>query len=148
MVTRKVKPTIVHTPASESVLGAVFDEVNTTPEFTMVRAFVAITLGLAAGGAASYVALQLVALAVGAAALTGSMFLVFMILYMGIVLAVISSAIVTGKVQTFVLEGGLDKTYEQACSFVAPKLVAAKNWFGNIRSSIAERELFATRTVH
>jgi hypothetical protein len=133
MVTRtaKIKPTLTSTAAPEaareesSFMRYIFDrfERSDTPEVSIGRTTAALLLSLTAGGAAIYVGLQLTAyLAVGCAMLTGVEFLVFMVSFIGAALAILGGIVLTGKVQAYILEGGIDKTYNKVREFFARKV--------------------------
>jgi len=135
MVTRtklNAKPTITaapETPREESsFMRYVFDrfERSGAPEVSIGRTTAALIIGLTAGGVAAYLGIQLVSyLAIGCALLTGSEFLVFMVTFVGIALAMIGSVVFTGKVQAYILDGGIDRTYNKVREFFARKVVPA-----------------------
>lgn len=136
MVTRtsKIKPTLTSAPQPEAAreesgfMRYIFDrfERSDQPEVTIGRTTAALLVGLTAGGAAAYLGMQLTAyLAVGCALLTGSQFLVFMVTFIGISLAIIGSIVLTGKVQAYILEGGIDRTYNKVREFFARKVAPA-----------------------
>lgn len=135
MVTRtklNAKPTITAAPEApreeSSFMRYVFDrfERSGAPEVSIGRTTAALLVGLTAGGAAAYLGMQLTAyLAVGCALLTGSQFLVFMVTFIGISLAIIGSIVLTGKVQAYILDGGIDRTYNKVREFFARKVVPA-----------------------
>lgn len=135
MVTRlntKAKPTITAAPAPEreesSFMRYIFDrfEHNDAPQVSLGRTVAALILGLTAGGALCYLGLQLTAyLAVGCALLTASEFLVFLVSFIGTALAILGSVIFTGKVQAYILDGGIDRTYNKVREFFARKVVPA-----------------------
>lgn len=135
MVTRvkaTVKPTITAAPAPEreesSFMRYIFDrfERDDAPQVSLGRTVAALILGLAAGGALCYLGLQLTAyLAVGCALLTASEFLVFLVSFIGTALAILGSVVITGKVQAFILDGGIDRTYNKVRGWITTKLVTA-----------------------
>ena len=91
------------------------------------RVVVALLAGIVAAGCVTYVGTSLVGyLVVGAAVLTGSAFLTFMIAFIGYAIAIIASVLVGGKVQDFVLSGKIDKCGGKACAFVAGWFTSAK----------------------
>jgi len=88
---------------------------------------VSFVIGVLAGGVTLYVGMQLTAmLATGAAMLTGSAFIAFLASFMGYALAILATAIIGGKAQSFILNGDIDRTYEAAKATVT-------GWFGSAR---------------
>lgn len=135
MVTRtklNAKPTITAAPEApreeSSFMRYVFDrfERSGAPQVSLGRTVAALILGLTAGGALCYLGLQLTAyLAVGCALLTASEFLVFLVSFIGTALAILGSVVITGKVQAFILDGGIDRTYNKVRGWITTKLVTA-----------------------
>lgn len=135
MVTRtklNAKPTITAAPEApreeSSFMRYIFDrfERSDAPQVSLGRTVAALILGLTAGGALCYLGLQLTAyLAVGCALLTASDFLVFLVSFIGTALAILGSVVITGKVQAFILDGGIDRTYNKVRGWITTKLVTA-----------------------
>ena len=98
------------------------------------RAMVAFVANLLVAGTTMYFGANLtVYLALGAAVLTGSAFLVFMISFIGYVLAILGGIMLGGRVQTFILDGSIDRSFAQARSYLSDKAASAQLW-------IAERK--------
>lgn len=92
------------------------------------RVILSLVAGIVLAGVAGFLGAQLVTMMVGyAATLTGSAFLLFMIQFIGYALTFIGAALLGGKLQAAILDGGIDRGFN-----------TAKSWVGN---------LFATKTV-
>lgn len=91
------------------------------------RVLVSFIIGVLAGGVTLYMGMQLTAmLAMGAAMLTGSAFIAFLALFMGYALSILATAVIGGKVQSFILSGDIDRTFIAAKSKVT-------EWLGSAR---------------
>ena len=125
----KVKPTIVQDePVTQAEAEqSIFEALNLPSDKRSVIAFVA---GLIAGASTLYSGLSVVAyLAVGAAVLTGSAFLVFLISFVGYAVMLLASIIACGKLQSFILSGDIDRCYQKYSD-------TAINWFGIAKNKL------------
>lgn len=95
------------------------------------RVIVSFIVAMLAGACTLYLGMQLTAfVAVGAALLTGSAFLTFITLFMGYALSILATVVLSGKVQSFILSGDIDRTYLAAKSKVT-------GWFGSARNQFS-----------
>lgn len=95
------------------------------------RAIIAFVANLLVSGTSIYLGMQLTAyMALGAAVLTGSAFLTFMVLFIGYTISIFAGVILGGKVQAFILDGSIDRTYESAKTKVT-------GWFGKAKAKVA-----------
>lgn len=125
-----LKPTIVDAPQAENV-GSFFQSMIAGFELPSgKRVLVSFVAAMIAGGCTLYLGMQLTAfLAVGAAMLTGSAFLAFLALFMGYALSILATVIISGKVQSFILNGDIDRTYQATKAKVT-------GWFSSAKSSM------------
>lgn len=94
------------------------------------RIIVSFIANLLLSGTAMYLGFSLTMyLAVGAALLTGSGFLVFMLMFIGYAISILASVIVGAKLQAYILTGGIDETYESAKTKVT-------GWFGKAKAKL------------
>ena len=102
------------------------------------RLLVSFIANLLLSGTAMYLGFSLTMyLAVGAALLTGSAFLVFMCMFIGYALSILASVIAGAKLQTYILTGGIDATYESAKTRVT-------GWFGKAKAKFTADPVAAT----
>lgn len=95
------------------------------------RVLVSFIVSMLAGAVTAYVLNQVVmALAIGALVLTGSAFITFIVMFMGYALLVLSTVVISGKVQTFILTGEIDRMYESTKTRVT-------GWLGSAKSKAA-----------
>ena len=117
------------------VLGDVFAwlaDVKSAPtvEFSIARTCAALIAGLTAGSTLAFFGLQAIeALAVAAFAFSGSTFLAFTIGFVGMALTLIGAVVLTGKVQEYILSGGIDRTYEASKALATEKIAVVRSWF-------------------
>ena len=95
------------------------------------RLIVSFIANLLLSGTTMYLGFSLTMyLAVGAALLTGSAFLVFMVSFIGYTLAILAGIVAGGKLQAYILTGGIDASYESAKTKVS-------GWFGKAKAKVA-----------
>lgn len=83
------------------------------------RVIVALAAGLIVAGCAGYLAGPLVAYVTAyAAVLTGSAFITFMVQFIAYAVLLLSSLMLGGKVQAFILNGDIDRCYSASASYV------------------------------
>jgi len=88
------------------------------------RVLISFIVGILAGGVTAYLGATLTMyLTVGAALLTGSAFIAFMVMFIGYALSILATAALAGKVQSFILSGDIDRCYQKVSSRVV-------GWFG------------------
>lgn len=129
MVT-KLKATVVQNaaPGHESIFSAMFDQLEMPSTNRMV---VSLLAAVVVAGCASYMSAALVSyLVIGAALLTGSAFLTFMVAFIGYAITVTTSMIIAGKVQTFILSGDIDRCYQKVS-------VHVRGWMQSTRSTVS-----------
>lgn len=139
MTARKPTPkaTVTHTAAAErDALGSMFASIEEllggehSAQITMTRTLSALVVGLTAGGAFAFFGLQVInVMALAAMAYTGVAFLAFMVGFVGTALLLIGTFVVTGKVQEYILSGGIDRTYESTKSLATEKIAVMRGWF-------------------
>ena len=107
-------------PQSDATFGASFADIFAGFEIPSgKRVIVSLIAGLVVAACTAYVGISLVAyLTVGAMLLSGSAFLTFIVSFLGYVLTLLLSLYSFGKVQAFILTGGVDRCYQNASSFV------------------------------
>lgn len=102
------------------------------------RLIVSFIANLLLSGAAMYLGFSLTMyLAVGAALLTGSAFLVFMCMFIGYTLSILASVVAGAKLQTYILTGGIDRTYESAKTRMT-------GWFGKAKAMVTPDPIAST----
>lgn len=124
----KAKPTIVDEPVTAGeAQRSIFDALNLPSGKRVLIAFIT---SVFAGACTAYSGISLTAyLAVGCAVLTGSAFLVFIISFIGYVLALLACVITVGKVQNFILSGDIDRCYQKCSNTVLGLFGSARNKF-------------------
>lgn len=94
---------------------------------TGTRVIISLVAGLFVGGASIYMGAQVAAyLTLGAMLLTGSAFISFVMYFIAMGLAIAASFVLGGKMQSFVLSGDIDRTYEKCKSRVLGFFATAK----------------------
>lgn len=102
------------------------------------RGIIALVAMLLISGGVTYLGMQLTAyMALGAAVLTGSAFITFMVLFIGYALSILVATILGGKMQTFILDGSIDRTYESAKTRVT-------GWFGKAKAMVTPDPIAST----
>lgn len=138
MVTRKSTPkaTVVDAPEAErSAMHRMFDMLQgsedlAAPTLSITRTMSALLVSLTAGGSLAYFGMQCVQVMMIATAIgTASAFLAFMVGFIASALLFIGVFVLTGKVQTYILTGGIDRTYETTKMFATEKFASVKSWF-------------------
>lgn len=130
------KATVVEdvTPKSE----AFFDFKSLLGQFELPsgkRVIVSLVAAVVIAGCASYLGMSLVSyLVVGAALLTGSAFITFMVAFLGYALTIIASMVIGGKVQAFILSGDIDRCYQNVSNRVSGWFGSAKNKLSSVQS--------------
>ena len=94
------------------------------------RVIISLVAGVVLAGVAGFLGAQLVTMMVGyAATLTTSAFFLFMVQFIGYALTFIAAAMLGGKLQAVILDGGIDRGFAKAKGFVtglfATKTVAS-----------------------
>lgn len=127
-----LKSTIVDAPVKDEQAGFSFSDMLNGFELPSgKRVLVSFVAAMLIGGCTLYLGMQLTAfLAVGAAMLTGSAFLAFLALFLGYALSILATVIVSGKVQSFILSGDIDRTYEATKAKVS-------GWFSSAKTKLA-----------
>lgn len=124
----KLKPTIVEDKVTQVQAEQSIFEALDLP--SAKRVLISLITGLFAGSCTAYSGISLTAyLAVGAAVLTGSAFLVFIISAIGYVLALLATFVACGKVQSFILSGDIDRCYQKYSDVVI-------NGFGSLKNKL------------
>lgn len=134
----KIKATIIDNDTQrvdgEATMGSFFASLGLP---TYKRAIVAFITSVLITGASVYIGTQLtVYLAFGAAVLTGSAFIMFMTMFLGYAITVLASLILGGKVQTFILDGSIDRVAMSAVSAVSGWLKDAKRLVTSTTSKV------------
>jgi hypothetical protein len=113
-----------HDAANEPASGAAFFEslFSTVDGFALPsgkRVIISLVAGVVLAGVAGFLGAQLVTMmTVYAATLTTSAFLLFMIQFVGYALALIGATFIGGKLQAAILDGGIDRGFNKAKSYV------------------------------
>lgn len=114
----KVKATVVNEPLptrdeEQTAFRSMFDKLSMTLP-TGKRILIALVANVFVVLAGSYMGRQVSAmLMIGALALTGSAFIAFVSSFMLLAIAFIASIVAGGKLQSFILLGGVDALYEK-----------------------------------
>jgi len=121
------------TAAERDALGSMFawlSDKSISVEFSIARTLSALIAGLTAGSTLAFFGLQAIeVLAVAAFAFSGSTFLAFTIGFVGMALTLIGAVVLTGKVQEYILSGGIDRTYEASKALATEKIAVVRSWF-------------------
>lgn len=137
-----LKPTVVDAPIKDERAASegfsFSDMLNGFELPSGKRVLVSFVIGVLAGGVTLYTGMQLTAvLAIGAAMLTGSAFIAFLALFMGYALSILATVVVGGKVQSFILNGDIDRTYEAAKTKLTSWLDSARNKASSFSARVA-----------
>lgn len=128
---RVLKSTVVDTPQQEEASFNFGDFAASLGLPSGKRVIVSFIAAILIAGTTLYLGMHLsMYLAVGAALLTGSSFIAFLCMFLGYALSILASVVVGGKVQSFILNGDIDRTYEAAKSKVT-------GWFGSARNMVS-----------
>ena len=127
-----LKADIVDAPAKDETHGSSFEGLFDSLQLPSgKRVLVSFIVAMLAGGCVAYLGMQLsMYLMVGAALLTGSAFLSFIAGFLAYALTILATVVVSGKVQTFILSGDIDRTYESAKTKVT-------GWFSSAKTKLA-----------
>lgn len=94
------------------------------------RIIVSMLAGIVLAGGLTYLGINLVVMAtVGAAMLTGSAFISFMVMFIGYALTIIAAAVLGGKFQAYVLSAGIDRDAKRVWNWLGAKTDAVGGWF-------------------
>jgi len=157
MTARKSTPkaTVAHAPTEHDALGSMLSWLNEnstgTPhvEFSIARTMSALIGGLTAGGTLAYFGLQVIeVIAIAAFAYTGFTFLAFMVGFIGMALTLIGAFVITGKVQEYILSGGIDRTYESSKALATEKIAVVKGWFKTRGEKVVDHAASSAASVY
>lgn len=133
------KSTVVDAPVKDEQAHSAFADMFSSLGIPSgKRVLASFIISMLAGAITAYALNQVVvALAVGCAMLTGSAFITFIVMFMGYALLVLSTVVLSGKVQSFILNGDIDRVYHNAKSAVTGWLGSARDKASSFSARVA-----------